>query len=173
MSNWFLGFTLAAILISASATAQTAPGTVERPRVDTAAFSFSLADWHRGETVFLHAAGTTLLRFYDRNIQAVYRGDTTLVEGFVTITFYVDNTGKFTGARCENATDPQLMLEIMRVTRFLSRVSLTPTSVAGKPVASSVRMKVKFTTETADAPLKGPAADLTIHLGEPEYRRAS
>ena len=155
MSNWFLGFTLAAILISASATAQTAPGTVERPRVDTAAFSFSL------------------LRFYDRNIQAVYRGDTTLVEGFVTITFYVDNTGKFTGARCENATDPQLMLEIMRVTRFLSRVSLTPTSVAGKPVASSVRMKVKFTTETADAPLKGPAADLTIHLGEPEYRRAS
>jgi hypothetical protein len=153
-------------LIGVSVCLAANPVIAQPGRPDTVSFSFQLTDGQRGDTVYLHPAGpTTLRRFYNKNIRGIYFNDITPVLGTVIVLFYVDSTGKFTGACYEDSTDPLLALEVLRVTRRLSQLPLVPTRVGGKPVASGVRLKVIFQMGS-DSPPKDLTADLTITLYE-------
>jgi hypothetical protein len=150
MLKWIIGISI--LLAAKPGIAQPATGSPQKsaPR-DTICFSFDWVDWHRGDTVFLHAAGpTTLRRYYNKNLRGIYHGDTP-VTGAVILFFFVDNNGKFTGSCYEDSSaSPQLTLEVLRVTNRLSQLSLIPTAVgathssAGTPTASKVRLKVVF-----------------------------
>lgn len=151
-------------LLAPALTLAATPLFAQRPPADTISFPLGLADGHRGDTVYLHAVGsTTLKRYYEKNIPGIYRSDDTPVQGTVILSFFVDSAGKLTGARYEDSTDPELLMELWRVTRKLSQVALVPTKVAGRSVASKVRLKVLFQMGS-DLPPTDLTADVTVNL---------
>jgi hypothetical protein len=157
-----------------SALAAAGPGLAQQPASpaqrttsrDTICFSFDKADWHRGDTVYLHPkAPATLRRFYNKNLRGIYHGDSPVI-GIVTLSFYVDNNGKLTGSCFEDSSpSPELTLEVMRVTSRLSQLSLIPTAVAGTTFASKVHLEVAF-QKASDSPPPELTADITVNLDE-------
>src|SRR4051812_15461289 len=94
---------LLALLSTMAAAGQGTDTTPQRTaRIDTVAFAFDKADWHSGDTLYLHSRSPfPLRRYYERNIRGIYHGDTPVV-GTVTLQFYIDKTGKFTGDSLED-----------------------------------------------------------------------
>lgn len=165
MLKWIMG--ISALAAAGSGLAQQPAVSAQQTTArDTICFSFDKTDWHRGDTVYLHPeAPATLLRFYNKNLRGIYHGDSP-VTGAVTLSFYVDNNGKFTGSCFEDSSaSPELTLEVLRVTNRLSKLSLIPTSVAGTPFASKVRLKVAF-QRASDSPPPDLTADITVSLYE-------
>jgi hypothetical protein len=157
-------------LIGISAFLAANPSMAQLALSDTVSFSFELADWHKGDTVYLHPAGpTTLRRFYNKNFRGVYLNDITPVQGTVRILFYVDSAGKFAGACNEESSDPALALEVLRVTSRLSGLTLIPTTAGGKPFASAVSLRVTFKKASESPVTDDPNADLTVHLYDVVY----
>jgi hypothetical protein len=159
MINWIILFST--LLPSFTAFAQ-------QPQPDTLHFSFSKTDWHTGDTVYLHStSATSVRRFFNKNLRGIYHGDT-LILGRVNTLFYIDSAGKLTGS-CyeETAAPPELIREVLRVTKRLSQLPLLPTMVAGKPVASAVTANILF-RKISDLP-PDPTADLMVELSEVQY----
>jgi hypothetical protein len=165
MLKWIIGISI--LLAATPGIAQQAAGSPQKPAcADTLNFSFEMVDWHRGDTIFLHpSAQTTLRRYFNKNLRGVYHGDTPVI-GTVVLSFYVDNNGRFTGSCYEDTSAfPELTLEVLRVTNRLSQLSLIPTTVAGTPFASKVRLKVVF-QKPSGSPPSDLTADLTVNLYE-------
>jgi TonB family protein len=166
MLKWIIGLSILLAAEPGLTQQPTSPPKKEAPH-DTVRFSFDMADWHCGDTVFLHSAAptATLRRFYNKNLRGIYHGDTPVV-GSVILSFYVDNNGKFTGSCYEDSsTSAELNLEVLRVTNRLSQLVLIPTAVAGTSFASKVRLKVIF-QKASDTSPSDQTGDLIVNLYE-------
>ena len=83
---------------------------------DTVAISFSLLDWHRGDTIYAHVdSPRTIMRYFNKNLRGIFHGDT-IITGGVILSFILDQQGKYTEAFYDTSRfNPELVGEVMRV----------------------------------------------------------
>jgi hypothetical protein len=130
-------------------------GYSQRPNQrDTLAFSLSLTDSSRDDTVYLHATPPSkIIRFFNKNLRGIWHADTPVV-GKAIIYFLVDREGKFARSWFDGAVSNQeIALETCRVADKMTQLPMLPTRVHGIPAISRVEVRVEFRTveETATA----------------------
>lgn len=177
MLKWALLFWTLGVCVAGRALGQERAEMQQRAAVwqrsfgkDTAAFSFSLLDWHRGDTVYAHAdSPRTVLRYFNKNLRGLYQGDTAIITGEVVVTFVLDKLGKCIVADFDTATNnPELVKEVVRVVSNMNRFPIQPTRAGGRPLVSVVRLKVAF--EEWDSPPKTRfQPDVTVGVGPIQY----
>ena len=175
-----------ALLAALPLLAQQSAITSQKNLPDTVYFSFEKTDSHTGDTTYLHSLSqTTIRRYFNKNLRGLYHDDTPVL-GSVIINFNVDKEGKFTGACYEDSPtnnkstfggysfyEPatgkpdsgELIIEVLRVTNNLNRLPLSPTIVAGKRLASNVRLQVIFRMDVDSSPPDSPGV-ITVNLYE-------
>lgn len=135
------------------------------PVLSQSSFSISRTDSVSEDTVFLHAteaAPRGVLRFFNKNLRG-YQGDTAIT-GEATVYFTADTLGKVIESHYDAAGDPGVIREVMRVVdKMKTSLPMAPTTIRGKPVVSSVRIKAFFHfDETPVPPSLRP--DITVVL---------
>jgi hypothetical protein len=117
-------------------------------------------------------AGNNIQRFFNRNLRmpSLPASPEELQEGTCDLYFVLDTTGTIVHSWCEKITNEQVAKEVLRVAQKLQKMQ--PTTIAGKPVSTEVRMSFVFYIEPG-TPHGSTRADVVVVGYAPSRKKTS
>jgi hypothetical protein len=116
--------------------------------------------------------GNSIQRFFNRNLRmpSLPASPDELQEGTCDLYFVLDATGTIVHTWCEKITNEQVAKEVLRVAQKLQKMQ--PTTIAGKPVSTEVRMSFVFYIEPG-TPSGSTGADVVVVGYAPSHKKTT